>query len=365
MKGLSDAPCSSGEYFNRAATCLAMDNAGAVYLGGASIRETPAWSPEHRAIKLRADGYLDWTRAYVDEEDDYGSGAQAMTKDALDRLSLSGYWSTVSYGPDGAQRWTQRLAEPLLELEVRAMASDTAGGTYVLGSVYDSVSSGYDLLLERYDADGLESWSRIFPRPATGLAQGSAMSVLSGDRVVYVGQTPVGVADSTRWRARTKRTATFCSVALSSRRVATPRCGPGRRHAIGPGPHRRRSRQECHGRLRRAGRASRRVRQRGVAPRPRRRRGAGRARRRRGERSRGGSGGQRLRCGPDLERRGLRRVRGEARRRWQRGVAPRDRPRARRRRGVRGGVRRARRRRRARGRCGSRAAPRTATTPMR
>jgi hypothetical protein len=187
VRGLSDSFCGASDVFNRAGSCLALDSEGSVHLGGSSVDSLLDFSLHHRAVKLSADGSLDWTRAFALPGDDVsGQGAVAMGLAVTDTVHLAGHdFISVGYDEDGNEVWTQVVAEGG---EVRATVADSTGAAYVLGRVQGDM---LDLKLQKLQPDGNKSWSVGYTGPGHGNDDARAMIVTSGDRIVYVGQASV------------------------------------------------------------------------------------------------------------------------------------------------------------------------------
>jgi hypothetical protein len=147
------------------------------------------FSAEHRVVKLEANGSLEWTRGFVPPGDEVsGPGAVAMGVAASGAIHLAGHgFVTVGYDQDGAEAWTQLLAQGA---DVRAAAADSTGDAYVLGRVEDSASM-LNLRLVKYEPNGPETWSREYAGPGGGHDDARAMFVTADDRIVYVGQASV------------------------------------------------------------------------------------------------------------------------------------------------------------------------------
>ena len=225
------------------ATAIAIDGAGAVSVTGRVFR-TDTW--DWGTLRLDADASFSWARTLAgdaggrDEPQDvvvdpagdaYVTGVVVGAGTAEDVV-------TVRYGPDGATVWRATHetaaadvanataldaagalfvtgsvgdplspgAEDLLTLKIDAagtvvwsatfaggaggadvglaVAPDETGGVYVAGFTYGG-GTGYDLLVVRYDGDGLEVWSHVYDGPTSGddLAVALAVDGL-GDAVV-------------------------------------------------------------------------------------------------------------------------------------------------------------------------------------
>ncbi|MFN3650875.1 MAG: SBBP repeat-containing protein [Armatimonadota bacterium] len=159
---------------------------GSVYVA-ASSEEWPGG--DYIALKYAAvDGAEEWVRRFPAQ-----GNARAAALDQEGNLSIIG-WSrarseqqdllTVSFGPDGAERWARwyTAAEATTEYPV-GIAVDDHGGVYVAGtSATDPVTSDY--VTVAYSTDGSERWVRHYDGP--GDSRDSARDIAIDGAQLYV-----------------------------------------------------------------------------------------------------------------------------------------------------------------------------------
>lgn len=156
---------------------IAVDREANVYVAGAS--EGLGVSQDIAVVKYGSDGQPLWTARY----DGVGHGADypvALAIDPRGNVYVTGQsfggiesatdFVTLSYAPDGGQRWVARYAgagagaQPGVDQPV-ALAVDDAGNVSVTG-ISDGPHSARDIATLRYDSTGRLRWATRFPGPA-------------------------------------------------------------------------------------------------------------------------------------------------------------------------------------------------------
>ncbi len=106
----------------------------------------------------------------------------------------------VKYDAQGVQLWTRQLGTPSSDV-ARAVATDAAGHIYLTGSTYGQLNRGTsnagfsDFFVAKYDAQGTALWTRQFGTPSFDHAYGIAT-----DRqgAVYISGSTYGSLDGNR-----------------------------------------------------------------------------------------------------------------------------------------------------------------------
>jgi uncharacterized delta-60 repeat protein len=156
------------------ATSIALDPRGFVYVTGYSYGN--ATSLDYLTIKYSSNGVEQWSARY----DGNAHGVDIATKVVLDiagNVYVTGYsagegsgydYSTVSYTPQGGQRWNTRYNSPSSgdDFAVALVVADSAR-VVVTGSSF-MPGSGYDYVTEAYSSLGQLLWSARYNGPANG-----------------------------------------------------------------------------------------------------------------------------------------------------------------------------------------------------
>ena len=142
------------------AAALAVDNQGNVYVTGTSMAAN--FYMNYATVKYSPDGEELWVRRY----DGSGNGNDAATALALDgrgNVYVTGKsksaasdtdYATIKYSPDGQELWVMNYTGPGQHAdEAKALAVDGRGNVYVTGSSI-SVDTGYDFATVKYTQSG-------------------------------------------------------------------------------------------------------------------------------------------------------------------------------------------------------------------
>jgi uncharacterized delta-60 repeat protein len=180
---------AAGPPADSAATALALDAAGSVYVAGYSY--APATSYDYLILKYAPDGSQLWIRSY-NGPGNCDDQAAALALDAGTNVLVTGYsyglasnpdYATVKYDRDGHQLWVARYdGPPSLYDAATALAVDPAGEVFVTGiSAVSTDASDYVTL--KYNANGGQLWLNRYH----GAGNSSAAAIaLDQDGVAYV-----------------------------------------------------------------------------------------------------------------------------------------------------------------------------------
>ena len=150
-------------------------------------------------VKYRSDGSTAWTQRYFGESGSE-SRASAISVDKTGDVYVTGYsfgdstyidYATVSYSPDGQERWVRRYSAPGGSEDMpHDIQVDRDGNILVTG---ESHSGGnYDFATIKYDSSGNELWVARYDGPAHGDDKAYRVRMDSSGNV-YVGGTSPGL----------------------------------------------------------------------------------------------------------------------------------------------------------------------------
>jgi len=183
-----------GNYYDRA-NCLAIDDAGNVYVTGySSLIGTYA---DPAIIKYDADGNQIWT-AYYTVPGNAGNAASSLALDAAGNIYVTGcsygmatYWdyATIKHDADGNQIWATCYNGPGNgEDEANSVAVDAAGNVYATGYSLGR-GTGYDFATIKFDADGNQIWAARYNGPGNSTDHAYCLALDDGANVYVTGDS--------------------------------------------------------------------------------------------------------------------------------------------------------------------------------
>jgi hypothetical protein len=210
---------ANGDYWNDAATDIAVDSSGYVYVTGGS--EGNGTLHDYLTIKYEPDGDIatGWPQRYDNPAEHGQDVAYAIAVDGSGNVYVTGRswggddpgdtnWDylTIKYEPDGdiATGWPRRYNNDYLDLngsdKAWDIAVDSSGNVYVTGtSDYPGPALTYGYLTIKYKPDGTYAtgWPRRGPACFIESQQASASALaLDGSGNVYV----TGTCNNGGWR---------------------------------------------------------------------------------------------------------------------------------------------------------------------
>ncbi len=171
---------------------LALDSSGGVYVGGMTTSIGNA-SNYFFLAKYDSSGTIQWQRALGSNNNDQGNN---VATDSSDNVYICGTSATsgagaeelilIKYNSSGTQQWQRRLGGSANDV-ARGVTTDSSDNVYVCGST-NSVTSGSDALIVKYDSSGNIQWQRIL-YGSTQSDNARKIAVDSSGNVYVVGDT--------------------------------------------------------------------------------------------------------------------------------------------------------------------------------
>ncbi len=173
---------------------IAIDSLGNSYITGHSYANSS--HSDYLTIKYDPNGLFCWERRFdgADQESDRGV---CVATDSTDSVIVGGYsvaetnWRivTVKYDDDGNQLWTQPYppdGQVIPDTYCSFVDTDPLNNIYVCG--YTSTQDVPDLILIKYDPNGIQQW--LINEPLTGYSSGQPRAMeLTDDEYLYVAGT--------------------------------------------------------------------------------------------------------------------------------------------------------------------------------
>ncbi len=156
---------------NDAATAIAIDGSGNVYVTGGSY--DIGTSGDYATIKYYPNGDTAWLRRYNGPGNDYDQARAIAVDDSgnvyvTGSISCSGSSSdcaTIKYYPNGDTAWVRRYNGPGNNADFAlAIAIDGSHNVYITGGSY--IGSYDDFVTIKYDPNGDTAWARMYNGPA-------------------------------------------------------------------------------------------------------------------------------------------------------------------------------------------------------
>ena len=161
---------------------LALDTAGNIYLAASS---GAAGMQCYLTAKYNPSGNIQWMAVYNTNSLPSQCETSSLALDAYGNvyvtgecyspavLSLQGC-TTIKYNSQGVEQWVRVFNGNNYTAAGTKAAIDSEGSIYILGSVDNGGSAGYDYLLLKYDSSGTQQWMTMYDGPGgnTDMARG-------------------------------------------------------------------------------------------------------------------------------------------------------------------------------------------------
>ncbi len=179
-------------------TALAIDDAGNVYVTGASGATA---TPDYLTVKYDASGAQQWVARYtgpVGRDNAYalavdGSGNVYVTGTSAGSGTSTDY-ATIKYNASGVEQWAMRYDGPASSFEEgRALGLDASGNVYVTGRSRGTTSQA-DYATLKYNSSGVVQWVARYNGPGNGVDETFALAV-DGSGNVYVTGGSIGAGN--------------------------------------------------------------------------------------------------------------------------------------------------------------------------
>jgi len=171
---------------------LVVDSGGNVYVTGTSTG--PGTAEDYLTIKYSPTGDILWVRRY-NGPGNSRDAASALAVDNSGNVYVTGYsygdgtsndYATIKYDPKGDILWVRRYNGPTnYDDEAYALAVDVSGNVYVTGSSPDTGFASYDYATATYASKGAIVWVSRYNGPGNSGDRALALTV-DGSRNVYV-----------------------------------------------------------------------------------------------------------------------------------------------------------------------------------
>lgn len=172
---------------------LALDSSGNVYLAACS---GSACMQSYLTAKYNSAGIVCWISIYNVNGIPSQCEASSVAYDNLGNIYVTGYsntpanlslqgCTTIKYDTSGAEKWVRVYNGNNNTASGGKIMLDRDGGIYVIGSVDNGSSAGYDYLTIKYDSSGAQQWLKMFngPNGNTDMPRSGAVDVYKN---VYV-----------------------------------------------------------------------------------------------------------------------------------------------------------------------------------
>jgi uncharacterized delta-60 repeat protein len=180
-----------------AATAIAVDSSGNVYVTGYSGSFSNFPSIDYTTIKYNSSGQQRWVANYngTGNFDDWAltisiddSGNVYVTGQSTGTGANLDYdYATIKYSAAGQQQWVARYDGPAHDYDVaQGVAIDGSGNVYVTGQSPGS-GTGYDYATIKYNAVGQQQWVARYNGPANSDDGGHAIAVDNSANIYVTG----------------------------------------------------------------------------------------------------------------------------------------------------------------------------------
>ena len=190
--GLQQWNCTWGGANSDYGYGVAVDSSGNVYLVGETY-SFGAGSCDMILVKYDGSGVQQWNRTWGGGNYNYGYG---VAVDSSGNIYLAGdtesFWEGLSdmilvkYDGNGLQQWNCTWGGPEND-DGRGVAVDSSGNIYFAGRTDSFGAGGDDMVLVKYDGNGVQQWNHTWGGPENDDGRGAAVD--SSNNIYLAGGT--------------------------------------------------------------------------------------------------------------------------------------------------------------------------------
>ncbi len=179
-----------------AATCIAVDGSGNVYVSGGS--DGVDTDRDFATIKYNANGEQQWIARYNGRGGDHYDEATALALDTDGNIYVTGgsddykgeAYVTIKYDTDGNQQWVSRYDGPLSDGydTPKQLVLDDTGNIYITGTS-EGNNTRDDIATVKYDPAGNEIWAVRYDSPDHKIDQPEDLKVDTSGNVYITGSS--------------------------------------------------------------------------------------------------------------------------------------------------------------------------------
>jgi uncharacterized delta-60 repeat protein len=170
-----------------AATALAVDDSGNVYVTGKS--RASLTTDDYATVKYNSAGVEQWVARYNGPTGNFQDAATALAVDDSGNVYVTGNsaaigtmndYATIKYNRAGVEQWSARYNGPGMMFnsndDATALAIDDSGNVYVTGTS-QGLNTDWDYATVKYNRAGIQQWVARYNGPANSFDTAIALAV--------------------------------------------------------------------------------------------------------------------------------------------------------------------------------------------